>query len=1028
MKLLLFHLSDAHFSPTKFLPNAQINGLAVAGLNVEADVSHVVIVLSGDVAATGSEAEYEVAKAFLDQLKAVLIAANPRLNITTLAVPGNHDIADGVIGDAGDTLANDILQNQKELRDAEATYKLLLSSQSNYWHFDSLLDARAPQSLCDRLFRSIVISVGGYSIQVNLLNTAVLSRRHETQGKLWFPLSTTEDTKPATENNDFEISVFHHPYGWLESNNAVRFRQFVESRSDLVLSGHQHTPESFYSTSLEGGSTWYSAGSALVGMNTDDSGFAVFLFDFAEKSRRLVSVKWNGSLYATLRDTGLRKHAASLSTRRGYAITDTFASSLDDPESLIIHSQKRQILLPDVYEAPRLRGGLMKAGSATQVIPSEKICDALQDDEATYIFGEALSGKTCFSKQLFRQLLRRDGSCIPILLSGRDIKSSRPDDVDRWLRRAFRNQYKSPDLREFLVLEKKAKIAIVDDWHAIQLNEVGKKAICRLLCSKHNHTILLCDSWFQMQEVASAMKEEDSQFPQNHFVILPLTPAQRSNMAARWLRIGRSEEASEVDYIYELDAAEKYLDELSRTRLMPPYPLYILTALQTLQAVRQSEPDLGAQGVLFNILISSKLSAVSEDAPELDINRQFIAYVAWDIFDREATGVSDERIQDLAKIFFERYAVSVKLDALLAKLVLHKVLHRADGYITYRHRYMYYYFVAEHFSSELSRRGTRTETLRRLCEMASFVAYEEYAQILMFVIYQTREQDLIDELIINSGLIFEGVGPSDLDFDVAFANRLEIRRPDLALPSMSVTQNREAQRIEMSDAEEESVDLSPSKVTYSQDLDEGAKMQYAFKTIQMLGRVLRNFPGTLEAPTKRELALGAYGVAFRLLREVLSSAERDLESLRELLSSPSDDDGPGDTLSDRFRRGDALLTSIITFCSFAIVRFLSTSVGSSKLEETYRQVGAELGSTHAVMLVDICIRMDYFRGLPVDDLYALDDRLRNNHVAKQVLRTLVWQRLLYLPVEDRNLRNQICKRFDIDSSAAPLLFANPPRK
>lgn len=163
---------------------------------------------------------------------------------------------------------------------------------------------------------------------------------------------------------------------------------------------------------------------------------------------------------------------------------------------------------------------------------------------------------------------------------------------------------------------------------------------------------------------------------------------------------------------------------------------------------------------------------------------------------------------------------------------------------------MYYYFVAEHLASELIKRTSKESTSAQLKEMAKFVAYEEYAQILMFVIYKTKDPDLIEELIENATRIFEGLECAELDGDIAFVNRLEIRRHAMALPSKSVTESRDERRRQMSEGEPE-LSHPQQKVEYSSELDLAAKVQYAFKIIQMLGRVLRNFPGRSRLLSRR---------------------------------------------------------------------------------------------------------------------------------------------------------------------------------
>jgi hypothetical protein len=1030
MRLLVVHLSDFHFSRKNALGEPQVKAICSAALSLVPIPDAVCIVISGDIAATGSEEDYEIASQFVKLLQSDFENIVQPEQMKVVTVPGNHDFDDSILREAGDILANQVLQNELGPTDAQSTYDLLLSGQKQYWNFDEQWSASPALTLEDKLFRKVVVRFADEEFSFELFNTAILSRKHETQGQLWFPVAAARaalSRKARVTGSSF--CIFHHPYVWLESNNSTRFRQLIESFADFALNGHQHTPESYFVTSLSSTQTWYSAGAALIGKNTDDSGFAVIAIDTETRTRRLARFEWNGSLYLNKTDTG-EYALPSSSARRGIALTEEFASYLDDPESLIVHTQKKNVLLQDIFEPVRLRGGESKSHKTSRVVTSPQIREIFRENEAVFIFGDSLSGKTCLAKDIFRQLFNRDGSCIPVLLSGRELASSKTHDIERWCSRAVRAQFKGISAPEYQVMPRDQKVAIVDDWHSLGLNEKSKQLVMKELCARHLHTILLCDSWYQAQELASVLDSTDPLLPKNHYVILPLRASQRGNMVRRWMLLGRADDVNDSDFIFQCDGAEKYLDELHRSGLMPPYPLYILTALQTLQAIQQSEPDLGAQGVLFDLLIGNKLRSMSADAPELDINRQFIAFVAHDIFMREEKGISEDRADQLQKDFLERFAVSVKLEPLLKTLCEHKVLSRSDGVISFRHRYMYYYFIAEHMVSSLAKGASRDSTMKQLKDMTAFVAYEEYAQILMFVIYRTRNEDLIDELIANSKKVFHGTDPSDLGEDVAFVNRLDVSQKTIDLGLRTVEENREARREELpaetgADAREEDPTQSDlaRKVVYSENLDWGAKIQFAFKTTQTLGRVLRNFPGTLDAAQKKELAENAYGASLRMLRNILSEAEREKEDIRAILTKTTDESETL-TATEKLQLADARLIAIITLCGYAIVRFLTAAVGSAKLELTLNELRDEMPDVPSIQLIDLAIRLDNFRNIPVERLMALEKSLKGNFVAHQILRMIVWHRLTYLPLDDRKLRESLCAKFGIKASSTPLLIAN----
>jgi predicted phosphodiesterase len=69
-----------------------------------------------------------------------------------------------------------------------------------------------------------------------------MSSLHENQSKLIFPLNCIERENISFEENNLTISIFHHPYHWLESNNIRQFKELLTDSSDYILTGHEHTP------------------------------------------------------------------------------------------------------------------------------------------------------------------------------------------------------------------------------------------------------------------------------------------------------------------------------------------------------------------------------------------------------------------------------------------------------------------------------------------------------------------------------------------------------------------------------------------------------------------------------------------------------------------------------------------------------------------------------------------------------------------------------------------------------------------
>src|ERR1019366_9435765 len=75
----------------------------------------------------------------------------------------------------------------------------------------------------------------------------------------------------------------------------------------------------------------------------------------------------------------------------------------------------------------------------------------------------------------------------------------------------------------------------------------------------------------------------------------------------------------------------------------------------------------------------------------------------------------------------------------------------------------------------------------------------------------------------------------------------------------------------------EAIDDGDRDVAYDESLDHLKKMNIAFKTLQVLGQALRNFPNVLKADLKTRVAQECYSLGLRVLSVVLVVSKENLE-------------------------------------------------------------------------------------------------------------------------------------------------------
>jgi hypothetical protein len=315
--------------------------------------------------------------------------------------------------------------------------------------------------------------------------------------------------------------------------------------------------------------------------------------------------------------------------------------------------------------------------------------------------------------------------------------------------------------------------------------------------------------------------------------------------------------------------------------------------------------------------------------------------------------------------------------------------------------------------------------------MVDGVSSNEYSAILMFIVYFGRHSDeIVRRLVSNANHIYEPEKPADLDKDVDFLNKLR-EQPVPHLPEEVDVSKARVERREFQDKMEHNLrtlpDRSQRRVVYSENLSDTDKFDLAYRHIEMLGQVIRNFPASLPGPDKLEILKGTYLLGLRLLRALLRMLKTTVDDRREhLVASFKAQETSAGINEDKLRDlVDMLLLLVSRLCTFSVIKRISASVGVADLEEAYKETLRLLGKTNATQLIDVSIKLDHFLEFPIDDIRELNKQFANNPFTEAILADLVTAHIMVFDV-DRRIRQQMGALFKFKANA-PLLM-DPAKK
>ena len=341
--------------------------------------------------------------------------------------------------------------------------------------------------------------------------------------------------------------------------------------------------------------------------------------------------------------------------------------------------------------------------------------------------------------------------------------------------------------------------------------------------------------------------------------------------------------------------------------------------------------------------------------------------------------------------------------------------------------HLYYYFIARYYRDNLDRQGgLRSE----IDQMVDNVSSNENAAILMFSVYFARHSDeIVERLVSNANQIYRPEKPADLDKDVDFLNKLgDQSAPVVPDGEIDVAQAR-AERREFRDKIEKDLsslpDRPPQAVVYSENLSDTDKFDLAYRHIELLGQVIRNFPASLPGPEKLEILKATYLLGLRLLTALLRMLRTTIEVNREqLVATAKAQAGKSGATEEKLRNMvDALLLIVSRLATFSVIKRISMSVGVADLEEAYKESLKLVGVTNATQLIDTSIKLDHFVEFPLADIRSLHKQFDKNPFADTILADLVVGHIMVFDVNNR-IRQHMAAIFKFKANTPMLMDPN----
>jgi len=686
-------------------------------------------------------------------------------------------------------------------------------------------------------------------------------------------------------------------------------------------------------------------------------------------------------------------------------LTNSFNSYLEDTEACFVHKYKNHVSLFDIFIYPDLIKIEYKSNSLKKLISSDLLLSTLNRNENKVnkhflIFGEDQSGKTSLCKKYFLDLLRL--RYTPIYLEGDKIKSS---NLDKSCKNAVIEQYEFKSYLDYK--EQLNKAIIIDNFERIKMNKNAMNKFMSNVKDFFDVIIILANDSYQL-----IVHELDIFSGFSLFLIEPLGHYKRTKLIEKWISLGREETINENNLYDHLDNIQVHINTFVKNNIVPAKPVYILIILQRMENITSNKFELTSYGHCYQYLIYQSLEKAKINYTEIDRYFNYLTEFSFYIFLKKQKSINKAELNDFYEQYTDKY-LSIDQNVTLKNLLSCGILKYDEGKYSFRHKYIYYFYVARYISENIS---NSIEIKRILSDLVDNLHIEENANIIIFVTHHNKDNYILDEIQLSMMQNFENFQEATLSSDLHFFDETFLQLKNIIIENKRVETVRaqndvEKDRYELINEKKSEKEKKQRETLDSHDIF--AILYKSFKSIEIAGQIIRNRYGSLPKSTLFDIADDAYGVGLRTLSFFLKTFENSKSRLINIIVLILNK-YPNLATTSIENKAQKIYTMVIYTMIFIILRNISFSIGSKEASEIYNIIKNKKKSP-AVILINSIIELNFSKKFDIDMLQQIYQLLDGNITCQVLFKEIVVQHI-YMHNISYKQKQRVSEIFNIPMS------------
>ncbi|GAA6530170.1 hypothetical protein LPYR103PRE_21430 [Segatella asaccharophila] len=1008
MKIGIIQLSDIHFKGGKNLVIDYKQAFQKACLTYVKDCMKIIVVISGDIAFSGKKGEYDIAYTFFKDAEQVIRKEAIWINsFDYVIVPGNHD-CDFSTGNEVRNIVISSVCTEDELKEDELI-KCCLCPQKEFWKFYSRLveNKKDPKISYKESFPLTVNP--NFDIELHCYNTSLLSQLKETQGTLIVPTNCYLNTE--TNHRNLVISIFHHNPSWLSANtpknNKKNFEAHLLKESDIVMCGHEHSPQHIEVSNINSSSQI----TYLESPAFQEDGKSEFnILKFNTENNKLTNIEFRLDIKNSIYSCSDEKEIRTIEKICGIGLRKEFSDSLDSIEIPLKHSAKENLRLSDVYVYPDLESFAALDSKVIQYTDASILSTDKEDGRNIFIEGDSQSGKSSLIRMTFMSFIQK--GTFPLLIRGADIKNL---NINQLLYRAYKRQYENKEFtyNAYCQLDIEQKVLFIEDLNESNLNRNGVHSMLEELRKLFSKVIITISTSFVNEPFLTGTGNDDVKY----YHLKSFGYEKRNQLIEKWIYIGKDRNTvKRAELEQKVKLTFDQISSLLGEQYMPSYPVFILSLLQSLSnSLKSFNLTQTAYGYCYYSLIIAALVKEGVNQNKVEGIIQFLLKLAFSLYEKSKNSFSKENYHNFYLSYIKSYRASYTEDKLLEVLQDSYIIKDSEGDYKFTYKYIFYYLIAANIS-QLRDETIQKKIIKDLCDN---MHKEKEANILIFLVNQNIIPDVIQELIFYSWLPFENFNPITLNTDDKLFTQVKSIAEEIKMDVICNDVNPHEERVkELKHKDSKNREQRKAPIITEAEIDKNKDLRdvsSSIKIVRILGQIIKNQRYTFKRDTLLRLVEESYNVSFRTIAFLSEMIGKSKVEIVDYIKKKNKNITKEDATKIENRVTKVLQSMLYRFCldNFSNI---SASVGAPGMSDLFNDVSHNMG-TPAAKIVSFTIN-SYYNKLRIVDLKRIMDEFRNNPVAKEIVRARVINYVYhnYVNWDERQKIGNICNFHLVDKN------------